>query len=197
MTAESARPRLLPGSLTAKERAFVEEYLIDLNATQAAIRASYSPRSAEKIGWQLLQKTRVADAIAVAQAERSRRTGISQDRVLNELALIAFARISDVVQWDDQGLRLLPSAQIPADSTAAIASITQVERVMRTADGNETVVVRRQTVKLHDKYKALLKTGEHLGLWQKGTASQNDPMPYKVYRQEDWDQLVKYQGEDE
>ncbi len=51
MTAEPARPRRLSESLTPKEHRFVEEYLIDLNATQAAIRAGYSPRSAEKIGW--------------------------------------------------------------------------------------------------------------------------------------------------
>lgn len=65
--------------LTDKQKRFVEEYLIDLNATQAAIRAGYSPKRASEQGHQLLQKTTVSEAISKAMAERSRRTGISQD----------------------------------------------------------------------------------------------------------------------
>lgn len=62
-------------ALTPKQQLFVEEYLIDLNATQAAIRAGYSPNNADKIGSELLGKTRVSEAIKIAMAERSRRTG--------------------------------------------------------------------------------------------------------------------------
>jgi len=76
--------------MTAKQSLFVEEYLADLNATQAAIRAGYSARHASEIGHQLLQKNAVSDAVARALAERSRRTGITQDRILKELARIAF-----------------------------------------------------------------------------------------------------------
>ena len=72
-------------ALTPKQKLFVDEYLIDLNATQAAIRAGYSPSNADKIGSELLGKTRVSDAIKTAMAERSRRTGINQDRILTEL----------------------------------------------------------------------------------------------------------------
>jgi phage terminase small subunit len=72
-------------SLTAKQARFVEEYLIDLNATQAAVRAGYSARNADKIGPELLGKTRVAEAIKAAQQTRSDRTGITQDEVIRGL----------------------------------------------------------------------------------------------------------------
>ena len=72
-------------SLTAKQARFVEEYLIDLNATQAAIRAGYSARNADKIGPELLGKTRVAAAIQDAKETRSERTGITQDEVIQGL----------------------------------------------------------------------------------------------------------------
>ena len=61
-------------ALTPKQKLFVDQYLIDLNATQAAIRAGYRPINAEQMGYQLLQKTSVSDAISKAMAERSRRT---------------------------------------------------------------------------------------------------------------------------
>ncbi len=72
-------------SLTAKQARFVEEYLVDLNATQAAIRAGYSVRNADKIGPELLGKTRVAEAIKAAQESRSERTGVTQDEVIQGL----------------------------------------------------------------------------------------------------------------
>ena len=72
--------------MTKKQKRFIEEYLIDLNATQAAIRAGYSPNNADKIGSELLGKTRVSDAIKTAMAERSKRTGVNADRVVQELA---------------------------------------------------------------------------------------------------------------
>ena len=79
--------------LTYKEQRFVEEYLFDLNQTQAAIRAGYAPSSADKQGSRLMKKKNITDAISAAMAERSRRTGISQDRIINELAKVAFANM--------------------------------------------------------------------------------------------------------
>lgn len=79
-------------AITDKQKKFVEEYLIDLNATQAAIRAGYKAKNAQRaseIGCQLLQKTQVSNEVAKRMAERSRRTGINADRVLIELAKIA------------------------------------------------------------------------------------------------------------
>ena len=75
-------------NLTAKQRRFVDEYLVDLNATQAAIRAGYSDRNADKIASQLLGKSRVAAAIASAKSERSARVSVSADYVVNNLVEI-------------------------------------------------------------------------------------------------------------
>ena len=72
-------------ALTDKQKRFVEDYLVDLNATQAAIRAGYSAKTAEQQAYQLLQKTSVSEAIAAAQAARSERTELTQDWVLDRL----------------------------------------------------------------------------------------------------------------
>lgn len=72
-------------SLTAKQKSFIQEYLIDLNATQAAIRAGYSPDTAGQMGYENLKKPEIAQAIAEALAERSQRTQITQDYVLSTL----------------------------------------------------------------------------------------------------------------
>lgn len=82
-------------ALTAKQNAFVQEYLVDLNATQAAIRAGYSKNRAGEIGYQLLQKTTIQDAIKEAKERREARTHITQDFVLNELYKIATQTADD------------------------------------------------------------------------------------------------------
>jgi hypothetical protein len=84
--------------LTPKQQRFVEEYLVDLNATQAAIRAGYSERNADKIGPELLGKTRVAAAIAAAQQARSDRTGITQDDVLRDWVMLANADPNELIE---------------------------------------------------------------------------------------------------
>lgn len=83
--------------LTNKQKRFVEEYLIDLNATQAAIRAGYSVNSARDVGCENLTKPNISEAISKAMAERSKRTGINQDRVVRELAKIGFVNMFQVM----------------------------------------------------------------------------------------------------
>ena len=72
-------------ALTPKQQRFVEEYLVDLNATRAAVRAGYKEKNAEQIAYQLLQKTSVSTAIQEAQQKRSERVQITQDYVLEGL----------------------------------------------------------------------------------------------------------------
>ena len=76
--------------LTPKQKAFVSEYLIDLNATQAAIRAGYSPKTANEQGARLLANVSIAQTIQKAMQDREQRTEITQDRVLQEYARLAF-----------------------------------------------------------------------------------------------------------
>ena len=142
--------------MTKKQKRFVEEYLIDLNATQAAIRAGYKAGNAQRaseIGSELLQKTPVQEAIAQAMAERSRRTGINQDRVLRELARVAFANASDVINMEDATLR----ADACVDDTAAIQSV-------KVKTFGEDGVERE--IKMGDKLRALELIGKHLGMFK-------------------------------
>lgn len=141
--------------LTAKQKKFVEEYLIDLNATQAAIRAGYSTESAKEIGCENLTKPNVKAEIDKAIAERSRRTGINQDRVLRELAKIAFVNPNDVINFRDATVKMTSE-----ENLAAIASIKVKE--MPGEYGNAT----EREVKLYDKLRALDLLGRHLGMFK-------------------------------
>ena len=87
-------------SLTAKQKMFVQEYLVDLNATQAAIRAGYSQKNADKIGSELLGKTRVSAAIQEAMRKRSKRVEINQDYVIEKLLEITEKQASDMPESD-------------------------------------------------------------------------------------------------
>lgn len=87
-------------ALTKKQRLFVDEYLIDLNATQAAIRAGYSARRATEIGYQLLQRPEVAQAIQAAMAERSKRTEVEADYVIRRLREIDEMDVLDILEDD-------------------------------------------------------------------------------------------------
>lgn len=137
--------------LTPKQARFVEEYLTDLNATQAAIRAGYSQKMAGRIGFQLLEKTGIQTAIQASQLERSARTGITADRVVQEIARVAFSSLRDVMAWGPTGASVLPDDEITPDAAAAIAEITETNAVIK--------------IKLHNKVAALEKLAKHVGLY--------------------------------
>lgn len=143
-------------ALTKKQKIFVDEYLIDLNATQAAIRAGYSPDTAGSIGSENLKKPEIRARIEKAMAERSKRTGINQDRIIMELAKIALLNPKGLVNFDE--------ATIKEDATdedvAAVASV-KVKR-FPTKDGEG---VERE-VKMYDKTKALELLGRHFGMFK-------------------------------
>lgn len=90
-----SKPQL---GLTAKRQRFVDEFQVDLNATQAAIRAGYSPDTAGQIGHELLKKPEIQLALSEARKAQQERTGITADRVLREIALIAFADARELSQ---------------------------------------------------------------------------------------------------
>ena len=140
--------------MTNKQARFVEEYLIDLNATQAAIRAGYSPNTAQEIGAENLKKPMIKAAVDAAMAERSARTGVNQDRVVRELARIAFVKIIDVANSDGT-----IKTDASDDDLACIESI-KVKR-----SDNDTGYMFEREVKLSSKMKALELLGKHLGMF--------------------------------
>lgn len=149
----------MAGQLTEKQRRFVSEYLIDLNATQAAIRAGYSQKNAGKIGPELIGKTRISAAIQEAIALRERRTAITQDRVLAELAAVAFANGTDFAQIRYDGhVIFTPTEQLDEDKKRAVASIKEGQA------GTE--------VKTYDKIRALELLGKHLGMFSDTAGAQ-------------------------
>ena len=141
--------------LTDKQQKFVEEYLIDLNATQAAIRAGYSTDTASVIGCENLIKPNVKNAIDKALAARSKRTGVNQDRVIQELAKIAFLNPSDVINM--QNASVMDNAN--KDDLSCIASV----KIKRSSSENGDSVERE--IKTYDKLKALDLLGRHLGMF--------------------------------
>jgi len=140
--------------LTAKQERFVEEYLVDLNATQAAIRAGYSPDSANRIAAENMTKPVIRTRIDKAMAKLSRRTGVNQERVIRELARVAFVNAKDVVSMKDA--TVLEDAS--EDDTAAIASVK-----VKIVQGDFESVERE--VKFADKLKALELLGKHFGMF--------------------------------
>lgn len=142
--------------MTPKQQRFVEEYLIDLNATQAAIRAGYSAATAMEQGYQLLQNSSVAEAITALKAKRSEKTGIDAAWLLTRLAKEADADLNDI--YDEEG-GLKPIADWPIIwRQGLVGGIKTIEE--RDDDGKVTGIIRE--VKLSDRVKRLELIGKHV-----------------------------------
>ena len=151
--------------LNSREQRFVAEYPVDLNATQAAIRAGYSAKTAKQQGSRLLTRVDVASALAGKQERLERRLEVTKERVINELARIAFADIRSVVQWRADGqTAFTPTDELSKDETAAIEAFTVEKRVI--PQKNDTPIeVTTYKVSMHSKIAALNALGKHLGLF--------------------------------
>lgn len=143
--------------LTRKQQMFVSEYLRDMNATAAAIRAGYSPRTARQIGAENLSKPYISQAITDAMECRAEAAGVEAVRVLQELARIAFA---DIGQLFDATGRLKPLNQLDPEHRAAIRSLQITTREM-----DSGTLERKVAVQIWDKLVALEKLARHLGLF--------------------------------
>lgn len=151
-------------TLTAKQQCFVAEYLVDLNATQAAIRAGYSENTAAVIGYENLTKPPIQAAIAAAMADRAKRTEVTQDRVVKELAKIGFANMKNYMRAGGDGDPYLDFSVLTEDQTAALAEVTVDDYV--DGRGENARAVKRVKFKLHDKRAALVDLGRHLGIFK-------------------------------
>lgn len=154
--------------LTYKQELFCQEYIIDSNATQAAIRAGYSQDTAGAIGHENLKKPDIEARINELQEDRAKRTRITQDRVVLELAKIAFGDISCLFNEDGS---LKPIHEIDADTRGAIASIESYEEKEAVEEETFKEGTLRK-VKMWDKLKAI----EMLGKLQ-GAFDQKKPEP--------------------
>jgi phage terminase small subunit len=150
--------------MNPRQQRFVEEYLIDLNGYRAAVRAGYAEKWARNIASRLLRRPEIAEAVAKAKEERRERLRITADRVLAELARIAFADMGRMVVRGEKGLSLKDTSELSPDDLAAVAAIEV------SADG-------KGRVRLHSKLRALDAIARHLGLFEKAAAEKHGTIP--------------------
>jgi phage terminase small subunit len=136
--------------VTPKQQRFVEEYLVDLNATQAAVRAGYSAATASEMGYENLSKPQIAEAIAARRAEIAERAGVSQERIIAEFCRMGFYDPASIAGQPMTGPSDIPS--LPEDVRRAIVGWGWDKA------GNFTL-------KLADKNAALVNLGRHLGMF--------------------------------
>lgn len=141
--------------LNEKQRRFCDEYLIDLNGKQAAIRAGYAPRNAEVTASKLLTLSKVSAYIDRRMADHSKRTGVTVERIMRELARIAFIDPTELINMSEAELH----DDTSADDRAVIQSVKV--KVIPTEDGNIT----EREIRLADKVKALELLGKRFKMW--------------------------------
>jgi phage terminase small subunit len=156
-----------------KYEAFCQEYLIDLNGAQAAIRAGYSENGANVKGAQLLAIVSIQERIKELKQARAERTQITADRVLQEIAYIAFARVDDFVnvvevQSDDEDGKTskFKLVEVNATQTMTEDKVRAISSIKQGKDGIE--------LKLHDKVKALELLGKHRGIFEADNKQKTD-----------------------
>lgn len=152
-------------ALQEKQRRFAEEYIVDLNASQAAIRAGYSEKTAGQIGSRLLKNVEVQEAVKKAKEKRAKRLEITQDRVLTEMAKLAFSNMLDYVSIVSDGAAVVDLSALTEDQAAAIKEITVEE--YKEGGGDDARDVKRVKLKLADKKPALESLGHHLGMFKR------------------------------
>ena len=141
--------------LNFRQKLFVAEFLVDLSPKLAALRAGYGEGHADHAKERLVESAPVREAIRVAMGKRMLRLRLSGDRVLEEMAKIAFSNISDVVEFGPTGITVKSAETIPADKRSAIREITET----RGPNGTTMKIV------MHDKKTALDSLARHLGLF--------------------------------
>lgn len=141
---------------------FCQEYIIDLNATRAAIRAGYSKNGARSKGSHLLTKDNIQNKIQKLKAERSDRVQIEGDAVVTELVKVAFSNIQDFLEVLEDGEVMLKAFElIEREKLAAIESI----KISTTRNKDESREYTTTQFKLHSKLNALEQLGRHLGIF--------------------------------
>jgi phage terminase small subunit len=152
------------GKLTDKQRLFVKEYLVDLNATQAALRAGYSPKTAFAIGYENLTKHYIREAVEREMKKREQRIEITADRVLEEFAKIAFTNLPGIVDYSN-GMMTISNFEELTDEQKACIKKFKVKTMTRLDRDGEATEVDTIELEMNDKLKALEKLGHHLGLF--------------------------------
>ena len=137
--------------LSAKRQRFVDEYCIDFNGTQAAIRAGYSARTANEQAARLLATVSVKRALEEKRAEIAESSKLKVSDVIDELRNIAFSDITQVISFNNSKAKIKSSRKLSEDARKVIASVSQTQAGL--------------TIKMHDKVKALELLGRYLNIF--------------------------------
>lgn len=148
------------GVLNDKQIRFIDEYLIDFNATQAAIRAGYSKKTAGSQAFDLLKKPEIQQAIKAKQKESAHKLGITRERIIQECARIAFSDIRKVIDIHS-GIKSLQELD---DHTAAAIASVEIEALYAGRGEERVQIGTTQKLKFWDKNSALEKLLKHLGM---------------------------------
>jgi len=161
--------------LTPKQEMFCKEYLIDLNATQAAIRAGYSKKTAAEIGRQNLTKLEIQERVQRLLEERSGRVQLSADEVLWELKNILQADLANYIEINEDtgAIRARGFDDMPEGASRAIQSIEEDRIIREDNDGKQTTVHDKFKFRLYNKEKMIELAMRHLGMM-------NDKMELKA-----------------
>lgn len=140
--------------LNAKQKRFCREFAVDLNATEAAKRAGYSQKTAYSQGHRLLKHAEIQKELSKIQARIADKLDVSAERVVAELARIAFSDMRDVATWGPGGVALKDCGTLTENQARAVAEVSQTE----------FKGIVKTKIKLYDKVKALENLAKHLGL---------------------------------
>ncbi len=168
--------------ITDRMKKFVDEYLVDFNATAAAIRAGYSESTANEQGSQLLARPDIRELVAEGQKAIAERTQTFQDSAVEELKIVGFSDLADFLTVKEGGIvEQKPFNELTKAQTKCIKKIKQVVRSSHSADGtilHQTAVIE---IELHDKLKALELLGRHLGMFNDSIRLKSEePLPLTI-----------------
>lgn len=147
--------------LTDKQERFCQEYLKDANATQAAIRAGYSEKTARSLGQRLLTNVDIKNRLDKLREPLEEQTTVSRNRIIEEYAKIAFSNVKDIFMVDNQ---LMNVCQMDDDVAAAVSSVETYEDFDPVT---KQIVGTTKKVKLYDKIRALDSLGKIYGIFEK------------------------------
>lgn len=161
--------------LSAKQQKFCEEYMIDLNGTQAAIRAGYSAKCAKVQAVENLSKHNIQSVISELKQKLSTKTGVTAERLINELAKIGFSNIQDYISGDNL---ITDISKIPKEQAACIESIKSVTTTESFGKVTNTRV--QVSIKLYSKINAIELMGKHIGLFERDNAQKQVLLPAPI-----------------
>lgn len=139
-----------------RQERFCEEYLKDLNATEAAKRAGYSKRTAHSSGPRLLENVDIKKYISKLKRKRSEKTEITAEKVLKEIAKMAFSNLADYIKISKDGTAEIDLRKLTREQAAALSEVTV---------DDDSIGGQKVKIKLHDKLKGLEQLGRHLKLF--------------------------------